>query len=310
MIRRPSALQLAGECGMASVLAEQYPEGGEAAANGTMLHTQIAVALRGGPLPTEPAAKAAVSAVKDLLDDGWRILGIESTMRLEDPDTGVLVTEGTADLVLQYDSGFVRVVDWKSGRPENVTHPSANLQLAAYGLAAAMAHNSDGYEVQIGHIVDGRFWWGPQHLVEGPGMWAYLDQVKDAAGKPIQARTGPHCDGCWQKKHCPAFMLPAYQGETALAPFTQPNGLTHDNAAQALLVVQAMKEAIKVADERLKEFARRAGPIVSGKMEWGPNMVKGKRRGPTVKELEAAGMHDLIKEGEPSERFDWRKVRP
>lgn len=292
---------------MAAALAEKFPEGGAAALTGDTKHIQAAVALKGGPEPSEPDVLRAVEAVRAQISEGCKLVGVEMALRLEDPETFELITEGTADLVLEDLDGSIVVIDWKSGRPENVTHPSANLQLHAYGLAAALARGESRYTVQIGHIVDGRFWWGEPWKVAGAGFWAYLDQVKSAAGKPIQARTGPHCGSCYQQKHCPAFLLPAYQGPTALEPFTREDGLTRDNLTMALLIIEAFKEAVQVGEDRIRNFIRENGPAVSGDMEYAPEMTNGRRSGPAVAELEKRGLHDLIREGRPYEVWRWRK---
>lgn len=317
---RPSALQLAVDCGKAARLAEQFPETTDAAETGDEKHTAIASAIGGGPTPIAADCRAAVAYAASLVTPGVTTYGAEVKVRLEDPETGELITEGTADFVCggtrpdisgRMESAgprrFVHVVDWKTGRPERVTPPVDNLQLHAYGLAFALDAGAEEYDVTIGHVVDGKFWTGPTVTVRGAEMWAYLDRIKKAAAAEDEARVGGHCDSCFQQKHCSAFMLPAYEGPTALEPFTKPNGLTRDNAGRALLAVEALETAAELARERLKGFAREYGPIIEGDRQWGPVMTSGRRSGPSVKECEAAGLHHMVKEGRPIERFEWRK---
>lgn len=306
---RPSSLQIAQYCGLAPRLAEQYPESSEAAEHGDEIHRQIASALTSGTVPFDPGARAAVEWARNEHPHG--IIGVETRVRLDDPESGDLITEGTPDFVATVDfSGEtgIHVVDWKTGRPEFVVQAHDNLQLHAYALAICLAQGYSQYVVQIGHVVDGRFWLSHSDHISGPEMWTMLDRIKAAASRDAEAVVGPHCQRCYQQKHCPAFLLPAYEGETALAPVTQPGGITRENAPRLLQAVEAMETALEVAKERLKGYAREHGPIVSGDSQWGPIMVNGRRSGATVKELEAAGLAHLIKPGRPIERFEWRKI--
>jgi hypothetical protein len=63
---RPSALQMAEHCGLASKLAEAYPETSSAADRGAGIHAEIARAIMGGVAPTSPEARAAVAWLRGL----------------------------------------------------------------------------------------------------------------------------------------------------------------------------------------------------------------------------------------------------
>lgn len=293
---------------MSHRLAEQYPESSEYSEHGNEIHEAMAAGLMGRATSMLPEVRAAVSAILEEFD----VLGVEVPLVLVDPETGEEITRGTADVVARCKSdGVMTIVDHKTGRPERVTPAHDSLQLHAYGLAAAFRSYEVEYKAIVSHIVDGKFWFGAGCAVAGEQMWSYLNRIKRAVAtasmEPATAYRGGHCDGCFQQKHCPSFMLPAFGGPTALEPFTKPDGLTRDNAVQALRVVEAMKAATNVADERLRAYVREFGAIVDGDREWSAQVVNGRRSGPTVKECEERGLHDLIKAGRPMERFGWRK---
>ncbi len=96
---RPSALQLAEKCGLASRLAEQHPEASPAADRGTAIHREIARALLGREAPTTPEAKAAVAWARERLN----VSAVEAPVCLRDPETDEVITEGTADLVCHHE---------------------------------------------------------------------------------------------------------------------------------------------------------------------------------------------------------------
>jgi hypothetical protein len=312
-LRRPSSLNV--PCGLSAALGEQFPETSEAAETGDEIHRQMAQAL-GDPaiVPLDPAVRAAVEWARAKIADGATMHAEELPVELKDPETGEVITKGTADFafsgLMEAPDGrrWIEVVDWKTGRPERVTPPVDNLQLHAYALALALEADACEYSVTIGHIVDGRFWASETVTVRGEEMWMYLDRIKAECARPAnEAHVGGHCDRCFHVSHCAAYMLPAYEGPSALEPFTRPDGLTRDNALRALLVVTALEAAAEIGRDRLKAFAREHGPIVDGDKQWGPVMVRGKRSGASVETLEKEGLQRLIKEGRPSERFEWRK---
>lgn len=303
---RPSALQVAEDCGYSSVLAERFNPASEASETGDEIHRQIAAALTQGTTPLDAGARAAVEAIRE----EYEVLGVEIPLKLYDPETGDLVTEGTADVLARTKSdGILTIIDHKTGRPENVTEAEDNLQFHAYGLAAALQSDAQEYGVVASHVVDGKFWWGKRHCVAGNAMWGYLERIKLAAAKDPRPVVGTHCQRCFQQKRCEAFILPAHAGPSALEPFTKPDGLTRDNALRALVVVDAMEAALKVARERLKNHVREFGPIEAGDKRWGPVWANGRRSGPTVEECESAGVGHLVKQGQRYEKFQWSRAK-
>ncbi len=136
--------------------------------------------------------------------------------------------------------------------------------------------------------------------------WAVLERIKGAVARAPVPNVGPHCHGCWQRTHCPAWLLPAHEGPSALTPFTAPTGLTPENAAQALQTVQAMKDALEIAEARLKDFARRHGGIVDGDRIWAPTTRT--RKSADVGALERDGLDKYVRTSPSYEVFRWRRI--
>lgn len=300
---RPSGLQLAESCGHAARLAEQFPESSEAAENGTRVHADIAQWLLTGRPPSTPHGQRLAAT--------WaRPEGefhVEMPVKLLDPETGEVITEGTTDFARKAASR-VFGVDWKTGRPENVAPPADNLQLHAYGLATALELGATSYEIALCFLSADK---DPVWDVAGPyyeaDWWPLLERVRTAATRGPDPVVGGHCDRCYVRTHCAAWMLPAHDGASALDPFTRPAGLTAETAPRALQVVQAMKDATEVAEAHLKDWVREHGPIRDGSREWGSTTRQG-RRSVRVEDVEAIGRGDLVRAGAPYEAFGWRKA--
>jgi hypothetical protein len=246
-------------------------------------------------------------------------LFVQESISLNDPVTGEEITRGTPDIVWIH-GNHVLIVDLKkreqywAGR---LTDPDRSLQLHAYALAWAIRSGASSYKMAYLCFGEGdaSFVWSAQYEVAIEGH-SFLDRMRriidksnanGARGTRPVATAGPHCTQCYQRAHCPQWLLPAHEGPqpSALAPLTQPGGLTVDNAGLALMTVMALEEAAERAREILKAFVTEHGqPIFLGDRQWGPTMVQGKRSGPSVAELEALNLVHLIKPGRPYQQ--WR----
>lgn len=303
---RPSALTIAQHCGLAPALGEKYPEQSDAAESGIADHAEIAACILGDTTPKGANARAAVGYIRGRIEGGARVTGIEVPARLEDPESGDLVTEGTADVVLEQ-AGVLEVLDWKTGRMENVPPPAENLQLAAYALAVALARGAESYRTTLVFLRDGNLTEVQGPIVDGAEMWAALDRVRKAASRPPVASPGPHCGGCYQRALCPSWRERA---TTALSLVGRADlTVTDETATEMILRVQAVREAADLAEEMVRAHVRNGGSVEADGKVYGPQMVNGRRSGPTVKELEQAGLAHLIREGKPSERWGWKNAR-
>jgi len=310
---RPSMLQLASSCGYAPTLAEQHPEGSEWSTDGDARHLMLRRALETGEAPSDPALAALLDTIRTRFPEAtWHC---EVPVSLFDPDTDEpLFPGGTghADIIGFLPDGRIVVVDAKFGfKP--VPQPNENLQVRAYGLAKALEDGAPAFLPAIYQPNVSGFMWG-RWFNAGEDYWSILDEIRAATRmRPDVPVTGPWCGDCYQVSHCKAFLLPAYEGESALEPFTREGGLTHENAPTALRVVQAMKTAIDVAEQRLRAIARER-PIVDGGKQWGPTLVKNGRRSISIdavppellEQLDAAG---AVKTGQPFEAFRWVNVK-
>jgi len=300
---RPSLLPLAEHCGYAVKLSEEHAEGSSAAEAGTKFHSAMAEYIttrKGDPRLASIFATMPKHAKAEP----------ELPVSLVDPETGETLSEGTTDLLLTHDDLSLTNVDFKTGNPDKVDPPDDNLQILTYGLAAAMARNAPRFRVGL-YFTE----YPPLRLSrwfsDGADYWAILDRVRAAVGRDRnQAVRGPHCDKCYRRTHCEAWMMPAALGETALAPYTRPAGLTKQNAPEALRVVKAMEDALEIAKAHLKDFARENDGIIDGNKKWAPVMVNG-RRSVSIERLEEAGLLPLIEEkglvrgGGKIEQFRW-----
>jgi hypothetical protein len=328
---RPSSLSLAEHCELAPILAEEFPETNAAIERGNLVDREVARELLGGAAATDPDALACLEWLSregivgaPPVSEGATTLGSETTgghlfvqesISLAHPQTGEEITRGTPDIVW-IKGGEVTVIDLKkreqqwAGRLPDVDR---SLQLHAYGLAWAIRSGARSYKLAYLLFGDG----------DASGMWSgtysastwqsYLDRMMRivdksnatvARGTKPRPTAGPHCAQCYQRIHCPSWLLPAHQGETALSPLSQPGGLTAENAGVALMAVMAIEEAAERAREILKAYATVNGPIVVGDRQWAPVLVQGRQSGPPVKELEAMGLSHLIRNGKPF--LQWR----
>lgn len=303
MPRRPSSLPLAEHCGLAAKLAEDNPTSSVYAEAGTEIHAEVAAWINHGRTPQHPKVRPLLVWTPP---PGTRA---EVPVRLVDPETGELITEGTTDVLVHHvDAEFVEVIDMKSGRPEFVEPAATNLQILSYALAAALELGAKSFQATLCFLDEKGPTWDRGPVIVEADWWPLLDRIRHAATRPATPTTGPHCDRCFSARHCPAYMLPAHEGPSALAPFTAPGGLTTENAPRALEVVSALKEAVEAAEAQLKSLARSAGGIRVGSKVWGPTMRAG-RRSVRVEDVIAAGREDLVTAGKPYEVFAWKSAK-
>jgi hypothetical protein len=202
------------------------------------------------------------------------------------------------------------VLDHKTGQEDRLTDVHDTLQLGTYAIGTALlfgtTHARAGYMLHAGagpNVV-----WGP---LLGPAdldaVWVRV--LRTAKAEPVAA-PGAHCDRCWSRKHCPQYMLPAYDGgPKELAPFMASGNaaLTPELAVQALNLLGALKNIQEMVSVRLEAYADEIGGIPDGKgRRWVGSEVSG-RRSADVASLEAAGLTQYVKQGQPYRRYGWRK---
>jgi hypothetical protein len=292
---RPSSLSIARFCMLAPALSELWPSRNDAADRGNAVDGQFTGELRDGVVATDADARACIGWVAEHLA-GHEVMP-QQRVRLLDPDTGGLLTEGTADLVAVRGDGPVVIVDLKkreqmlAGR---LTEVDSNLQLHSYGLAEMLRLGHGAYQLCLLLFGDGEVeaQWSEIYTVHS--WMPVLEEIRaiqdrqEANPKPT---SGPHCLACYPRVHCPSWTLPAHQGPTELEPFTKPGGLTRENFGRALAAREALKDVVELVGEQLKAFADANGgkvPVGGGKA-WGSVMSKGKAS-IDAKKLEADGL--------------------
>jgi hypothetical protein len=330
---RPSSYAIAELCGLAPYLSTKHPESTARTAHGSAVDGQVSRALAAGELVMKPG--------EELLPESEQILKwvratfvadaeffVQRRVELHDPATGELVTAGTPDLlVLLRHQRRIVVVDWKSIGQMWAGHlppPRQNMQQLIYGVAACLQLSADlGIEIDSFKIYlacfdkDGV---RPQMSDEIPQdeWWEILDRVKavplvDLDAPAPEASRGDHCVHCYQRHHCPAYLLPEKPDmPVALVPFSHEGELTPDVAAAGLawldladMAIKRAKELRDMVEESINAFTVQHGPIVVGDRQYGPKERRGSRRGPTLAELEAGGHADMIKPPKVSITYDW-----
>lgn len=321
---RPSGLQIAEKCSRAPWLAARYPEGNEATRFGNAIDADVSAALVEGGEASTKEGRALVAWVRSRFPQGAKFF-VHRKVTLTDPVTGETLTEGTTDLVVLVGTALF-IVDWKkkgqlfAGR---LPMPDNNLQQMAYLLAAGMEFEAEAAKIILACFDDTGVTPIEGDWLEPAAWWPLLERVKavpqvDFEGPEPEANQGPHCDGCYQRRHCTAYLLPAMaETPVALVPFAEPGtGLTANEAVQALdwldkayLAIKRATDVMKLVEGQVETFVTLHGPVRRGDKEYASIPTNGSRRGPTLGELEALGLGHLIKPGNPSVKFDWRKAK-
>jgi hypothetical protein len=253
---------------------------------------------------------------------------VQEKVALLDPESCEPLTEGTPDLVFEYQhvngSPAIIIIDWKKAdqwRAGLLPPIDSNPQLLAY-LAAWMlrAGAKLGKVCVVPWDEEGVYPQWSKDFTDQDVM-GIIDMVRsapevDPTGPEPEASKGDHCKRCYQKHHCSAYLLPTSDGMVqALVPLTVPEILTNESALAALAWVEEAKrklgeakKLVEIVEDRLETHATTVAPIVGedGKT-WGIIPTKGKRSGPTVAECEKAGIAHLIHDAKPGTKYDWRK---
>lgn len=326
---RPSSLPIAEVCERAPWLAHRYHERNPATERGHAVDAQISIVLGGGELPDDRSARALLMWVKKRFPGATQIYS-QRRVKLIDPNTLEVLSEGTPDLLAVVENDGKRclyVIDWKSKGQFWAGHlrePDDNLQQLTYMVAAGMELAVDEARIILA-LFDDDDVTPLESAVYAIDVWEpIIERVKtiptfDPHGTEPEANKGAHCDGCYQRMHCSAYLLPATLKRVPieLKPFAEEGGgITSAQARDGIEWLERARDAMKRAkaltelvEEQLRTFATVNGPIRDGDREWGPMPTPGKRSGATVRELEEMGLTNLIKPGKPGVKFEWRPIK-
>lgn len=135
----------------------------------------------------------------------------------------------------------------------------ASLELLVGGTAWAVANDLEKMRVGVCIHAMGKppvYVWSP--VLEDHHMQGYLARMRAALTCERVAVVGPHCDRCPVRRLCPSWQLPVLTtAHEALRPLQRGGeGLTPQNYPRARQVVQAMREAVQIAEGQLRTFER------------------------------------------------------
>lgn len=312
---RPSSLKIGRYCSLAPVLSEQFPDRSEAASYGSEVDRIVTAALNHKDVQsTDPEAVNDAAAClawigRELHDQQW-IVTCQEVVHLYDPDTGALVTKGTADIVARRGEELI-IVDLKkreqywAGRLGEI---DPDLQTHAYALGAAQKSGSARYRKAFllfgGGEVEAQ--WSEWYF---EARWPeIMDEIMGIELRPVKPTRGTHCLSCYPRQHCPAWLLPEGGIEGALEPLSKPGGLTIDNAPAALELYKRAEDLLEKVGEQLRDYARKEGGIVVGDRRWAAVLMSG-RKSANVAALEAAGLGEYVREGGRFEQFRFLKAK-
>lgn len=338
---RPSSFQLAELCERAPYLSAKYREANALTTFGQTVDGQVSRGLQAGEL--------VLADGEELLPETEQILKwiratfvehaefhVQRRVTLRDPETGEELTSGTPDLlvVLRAQRRIV-VVDWKKiGQwwAGHLAAPDQNLQQLIYGVAASLefaldtpidsfkvilaCFDADGVRPQESQEIQQSEWWDVIRRVKA------VPRV-DVDGREPEATKGEHCQNCYQRMHCSAYLLPIMSDAAAtasqdepkgeLTPLMEPGALTSETAlgviewlGRAGDVIRRAEKLRDLVQENLEAFVLVHGPIVADDREYAATPTTGRRLGATVKELEKRGLTDMIRAGKPGWKFGWR----
>jgi len=302
---RPSMLTRAEKCGYAPVLAEQYPEQGDAAERGTAIHAEIANYLIHGLIHGDQRVSPESIAATEWLDlETTGQIAVEKHVSLVDIISMETITEGTPDVIVT-NSNEVVVVDWKTGRSENVADVDDNLQLIAYGLATCNGAPFRCVLVFLDGDKDDARW---SRTFEPAEHAALLARVKAAATREPIPHPGEHCGSCYQRRYCHAWQARETQALAVVAPGAVE--VTTENAsklAEMIGMVDGDNGWLATAKTALYAFIRSGGEVVKNGKRASFAMVAGKESA-DLSALKADGLTKYVKQGKPFERLTWKKV--
>lgn len=315
-------LNIAQHCQLAPVLAEEYPHTTEEAEQGNAEDAEATADLLGGPPAKSPNARALVWWTRKNLAE--RVVKERVSLRV--PGTGELVSPGTPDVAGYYlgsedgeglDPEVWTVVDWKKKEQywAGLPGPDDNLQTHAYALAHVLSRGLPAYRVCLLLWGDGAVqeYWSRTYTV---AEWTPIfEEIRNICAQPpprdgIRPRghSGPHCTGCYQRRNCGHWLLPAEHIGTELAPIASPGGLTAENAPRVYLAWERLGELYDRVETLLRDYADRQPIPIGENKEWGPHWQKGKRSA-SVADLERAGLSEHIRQGEPYRVYRLRTRR-
>jgi hypothetical protein len=291
-------------------------------------------------LPTDEDLLPETSVILDWLEanyphEAWE-WHVQERVELLDPEAGEVLTAGTPDLLCLHRTDPVLVdIDWKKSGQLYAGHlqrPDQNIQQLAYVTAAWLKYSRERKierakiilacwdEKRVIPLASGtaeRPWITEDRLAEVVERVRAVPPVDMEAPQP-EASVGEHCMHCYQRMHCAEHLLPLAVVIQAGLPAPYAEFIDPDKPLVAETTVKAlawleecerMQAGIKkihdLVEGNVDAFVTQHGPVTVGELAYGPQEVKGKRAGATIKTLEKEGLARLIREGETKTKCKW-----
>jgi hypothetical protein len=133
------------------------------------------------------------------------------------------------------------------------------LQLKAYGFGYSKLNECDAFLVGLWIPTEGQYRWGRWHEMGGDDGRALWDRIRFAASNTSSGFvSGDHCSGCWQRRHCPEYMLPSRDVEDKLAVLAEgfSGEIQPDKAYEIWQLIRRMADTAEAAEKQLKGLVK------------------------------------------------------
>lgn len=226
------------------------------------------------------------------------------------------VTVGHPDFawVLEADGQRIAVVGDLKRSEWTVKEGTDSLQLMAYLIAYADKHGCELGFAGLWSLIEGQ--WQFSEMLD-LGM---LSETREKLVRRIVASAtntegdysmGEHCNGCYGRLRCPAYLMPPEVAESSLAPFTAEGSLTSETIAHALELATRAKATAEAVLKNCKAAVYAGCKVELDGKRWIPVQTKG-RASIDTKSLEA-DMPEVVQKytklGAPFDTFRWVKVK-
>ena len=323
---RPSAMELAEVCDRAPWLSIRYPETLAETRHGSSVDAEVSEWIGESDPPASLLPESKILLAWAAAKFHSIIFYAQSEVTLRSPETGLVITRGTPDLLVM--SAFsdvprhLTIVDWKKSGQWYAGHLSApddNLQQLVYLGAAMMEYSATTGQIILAIWDETGVREECSRIYTQSDLWQIIDRAArvkrvDPDGPEPEASKGYHCDKCYSRRHCGAYLLPPGGEIGALEPVRHPEGMTSDEALGVLLwveqakaIIKANKELVELAEGAVETHVRQVGPLARDGKVYVCVPTAGRQSGPSVEQCRELGLAHLIKPGKPGEKFDWRK---
>lgn len=184
------------------------------------------------------------------------------------------------DWVAQDGTGGV-LLDWKTGRQEELARASVNLQIRTYAATALLAYGWESVRYGLIRVDGDRPYWDMAEM-DWLGAQEVLEEVRVLRGTAVVAveanaangglpslRLGPWCDWCPSARFCPARtrgVLALLDG-TAGRAVSEASTMSPEAAGELYSRLLAAEDAVKTMLADLKALAKQVPlPLPSGKV--------------------------------------------